>query len=202
MLRRESLTILEERVMEGYLIKYKKSGIGPFTYYSCDYRRYKNSMICIYDKAAKQIKDNQISHKTIKSNPFPIRLEFRLSAPACDWLNYHNIRGKELDIVKRYTETYLPIQYKKLLLGNINLNDTGNKDLDMLIENAQNISQERYMGKELQKTEKISVALKRKPDKDAKNILLESIKNDFLAETENIEKSKKYINFSKKAVEK
>ena len=91
----------------------------PTTYYT---KGTKDNVGIIYDRYEKLKSTNQISHKKIESNPYRIRLEFRLSRDNCRFLSLRNIDGNYYQIFQNYLH-YLSSLYTKHFRRSLDIAD-------------------------------------------------------------------------------
>jgi hypothetical protein len=148
--RKENVKIKEESIALGFLKKYVDLKTGTITYYSTDDEI--KSMIAIYDKESKDIKDNNKNHKQILANPFKTRLEFRLNNKNCQWLNIDNLRGTYNDIINRFLP-FISMRYNELIRNHVEINPVDNYYFKKLLNTADELlGKVRYRGNELMKS--------------------------------------------------
>jgi hypothetical protein len=151
-IRPKNIVVTEDAVETGSLTDFKGS------LYTTDHHKGKNkrdSVGIIYDKEAKDRKDNHIKHKTLEQYPYKTRLEFRLATRSCQYLNLENFKGIYHDIIKRWTP-YLAIQFAKWFGGCVEINGRDNKRLKRIVKKAESCGT-RYRGDELKKSSAIKV---------------------------------------------
>jgi hypothetical protein len=163
--------IIDQEVVKNMkIIQYNENGELKDSYYTPDYnvkvvprknnqsgfyKKVKRKSIGhIYDKNAKYIKDNNISHIDINSNPNGMRLEFKLFRSNCIYLSLLNLNGNYNDILSKYLELLATI-YNRYFSDNIKIIGKHNKELTKVIRKA-NVVGTRYKGNKLAKSEKIT----------------------------------------------
>jgi hypothetical protein len=159
-MRPQNITVDKSAVESGCLHEYKG------TLYTRDYRNGKNkrkSIGIIYDKAAKNFKDNHIEHAIIKQYPYKTRLEFRLTNRNCQYLNLENLRGNYVEIIKHFTP-YLAIQLSRWFGDYIGISGRDNKKLKVIVRKSKDCGS-RYRGDELKKSSVIRVEEKARDNK-------------------------------------
>jgi hypothetical protein len=150
-IKEENIFIKEEAVAFGYLRKVVNGKSSAVSYYSVDYRSYRDSMIIIYHKAFKEVHDNHKSIAEIASNSYKIRLEFRLNNINCKRLHLDNLKGTYNDIINRFIP-FLAIKYNELMANYVEINPVDNYYLSkLLVEANRQETVKRYTGKELKK---------------------------------------------------
>lgn len=150
-LKEENIIVKEEAVIFSYLRKIINKRTGSVSYYTNDYRNYRNSMGIIYHKADKDLHDNHKKNAQIVNNLYKMRLEFRLNNINCNRLSLDNLKGTYADIINRFIP-FLAIKYNELFADHVKINPVDNWYLTKLLATAkENESKKRYTGKELKK---------------------------------------------------
>ena len=152
-LLRKSVIVNEDAVERNELIQFKENGIGQYSYYSNDYRAAerrnkktgkisrnikRHSLIHLYDKKAKNLKDNHINHEELEKDKHEIRLEFKLFRDNCKFLSLENFNGNFYKILSRFNPL-LAIIYNQKVLGKIQIKGKKNKELANVIRISKTI---------------------------------------------------------------
>jgi hypothetical protein len=189
--KRNDVLIDKKTVETNDLIKIVDQKTYATTYYSNDFRgdgkHYRKSIISIYDKETKDLKDNHIAHEVIKQHPYKTRIEFRLCRSNCRYLSIDNLAGTFDQIFKRYYP-YLAILYNSYLNGNVITTERKKyKQLNKVLDEAREKMKTRYTRKELRRSEPVITHSK----KEARDQMKHMILGAFLLEQENAENSNK-----------
>jgi hypothetical protein len=188
-IRPSNITVDEGAVENGDLVKYHNT---LDTLYTPDHnekgKNKRKSIGIIYDKEAKDLKDNHIKHETLEQHPYKMRLEFRLNSMNCNYLSLNNLRGNYKEIIKRYCG-YLGIQYGLYFRDCVKITGRDNKQLKRIEAKSKDAGQ-RYRGKELEKTPPIKVSA-RDADSEGREQMQTMLRRRFYSELENTEKAPK-----------
>ena len=142
---------IDQAKLENKFYRYMNTGNElTDTYYSCDYtpatenKSAVPSTVCIYNKQQKDIetmvnkkgvtKEQQLQR--IYNHPWKTRLEFRLSADNCSYLNLANFSGTYFTVLGRYKEL-LSILYNRYCAGKIMYDNNTNNCLQRVIRKAE-----------------------------------------------------------------
>jgi hypothetical protein len=196
-MRNEYLKVKEKAVAEGYLIRIIDKKTEAITYYTYDYNKnyFRNSTGIIYDKYAKQIKDNKISHKLLRANPYKTRFEIKLyNNETSEWVALDNISGNYKEIMKKHLE-YLAIIYKKYFIDFIDINTSENKYLSKIESVAKTTDYERYMNHNgsLKKKTPLSAKYCYAISLEDKEREISKLSDAFFEQVTNIENDKNYL---------
>jgi hypothetical protein len=112
-------------------------------------RPVRKSIIDFYDRRARLIKVNQLPHAVINSNPYCMRLEFRLTKQNAAYRTLDNLYGNYETVIARYTP-YLAVLFSRFCSGNILIDSKDHPHFNAIKDRAAENTQ-RYRGKELAK---------------------------------------------------
>jgi len=164
----DKVTVNEEAVKNNELIQYYVDGEGQLSFYSKDYKKklipntskgkmtrkvLRHSRVHHYDKYEKNLQDNHISQILLDSDPYHIRLEFKLLNDNCGFLSLDNFKGNYSQVLKRFT-SYLAVIYNNYVVGKIVVKGKNNQELAKVIRNAKSAGT-RYTDNKLKHAEKI-----------------------------------------------
>jgi len=155
------------------------------TYYSCDYKGNRKSVLKLYDREIwLPKKGNEYTHDFIQKNPYKMRLEFVLKRHQnTQYLTLNNLEGNVTQVIKRFT-LYLAKLYRDYFLGLIKVNCSDYPNFSKIYTIAhdeaisrsnelENYNKTRVKGKKLDECIKYSklLSLLKKEDRKADKLL-------------------------------
>jgi hypothetical protein len=170
------------------------------TYYSSDYTPNHTSFVIIYDKEAKDLKDNHIKRDIILAHPYKTRCEFKLYNSNTQWLHWDNLRGNYDAIFKRY-KRYLAMLYVKHLTGCIQSFTSYNPHFAAIKEQARQELGQRLTRTRLKQRNVLQSACTKAELERTRQEKLDKIEV-FMQKKKNIEKARNMAEMTIQALEK